>query len=190
MSVTWADLSSLSACSQLSSLELNSCQVQAAGPDSITSPLSAVRSLTQLSVIDAPTSIAASLTQLTGLSVVSDRETVGECLGHIKRLTQLQKLELDSTDCEITAGQVVSILTSLKQLTSLALYYLIHQKAFDALLTHAPQLTSFTCDALFLKQGRSACPCSWKELIVGSFQDAHTLAWLPTDSLTRLGLRI
>jgi hypothetical protein len=87
----------------------------------------------------------------------------------------------------IAADEVVSILTSCKQLTSLALYYCIEQPEFDALLTHAPQLTSFTCNCLSIEEDRSATPCSWKELVMKhqSF-DAETLAGIPTASLTRL----
>jgi hypothetical protein len=111
---------------------------------------------------------------------------VAECLQHIVGLTQLQELELRSKG-GITAQEVTSILTSLKQLTSLALVYNIEQPVFDALLTHAPQLTSFSCNRLSLKQDRSASPCSWKELVM-DYQDfdAETLACLPSASLTRL----
>jgi hypothetical protein len=102
-------------------------------------------------------------------------------------LTQLRELELDMMG-DITAKQVVSLLTPLKQLTSLALHYTICREAFDALLRHAPQLTSFTCtDLAYLDQDRSASPCSWKELVfTDSTLEASALAYLPTASLTLL----
>jgi hypothetical protein len=87
----------------------------------------------------------------------------------------------------ISAEVLLSILTSLKQPTSLVLNYIIQQAAFDALLTHAPQLTSFTCSELYLEEDRSASPCSWKELVM-NYQglDTQTLARIPTGSLARL----
>jgi hypothetical protein len=199
MSLTHADLSSLSACSQLSSMKLNSCQVQATGLDSITSPLSAVRSLRQLSVEGTSSSIVAGLTQLTRLSLIGPnqaeglpREAEAQRVARITGVTQLQDLHLGYDAFEwpppIDAELVVSLLTSLKQLTSLALGYEVGQPAFDALLTLAPQLTSFTCTGLRLKEDRSASPCTWRSLVItGDFGD-EAPAYLPTGSLTRLVL--
>jgi hypothetical protein len=102
-------------------------------------------------------------------------------------LTQLQHLELSSAEYSGTAEDLVSILTSLEQLTSLALNYAVHQSELDALLTHAPQLTSFTCSYMFLTEDRSASPCSWKELVIThDIFRAQTLARTPTGSLTCL----
>jgi hypothetical protein len=189
MSVTRAELGfNLSACSQLSSLNLLFCQLQQIpGPASTTPPSSVVPSLRQLSLWETDSSIIAGLTQLTGLSLGCGHQQAAECLGHVTGLTQLQHLELGSAECDITAEEVLSILTSLQQLASLALNYTLHQPEFDALLTHAPQLTSVTCIGLHLSEDRSASPCSWKELIM-KYQDfnAETLACLPTGSLTRL----
>jgi hypothetical protein len=96
-------------------------------------------------------------------------------------------LELSSPDVRLTAELVVSILTSLKQLTSLALNYEIFQAEFDALLENAPQLISFTCKRLNLEEDRSASPCSWKELVMKrQGLDVETLARIPTGSLTCL----
>jgi hypothetical protein len=109
---------------------------------------------------------------------------------HIIGCTQLQHLELDTGTCDIKAELVVSILTSCKQLTSLALNYIIRQSELDALLTLPPQLTSFTCRRLHLCKDRSAAPCSWKELVMTNQHfRAETLACLPTGSLTRLAFQ-
>jgi hypothetical protein len=82
---------------------------------------------------------------------------------------------------------VLPILTSLKQLTTLALNTVIEQSEFDALLTHAPLLTSFTCSQLYLSEDRSASPCSWKELVMElQGLDTETLTYIPTASLTGL----
>jgi hypothetical protein len=190
MSVNRADLSSLSACSQLSCLELSGCQVQQTGANSIIHPLSALQSLKKLSLCSTNSSVSAGLTQLTGLSLWSIQETVAEYLGHISGLTQLQKLELgpdqDWGSGDISAEEVTCILTSLQQLTSLALYYDIHQPEFDALLTHGTQLTSFTCSMLLPSEDGSAAPCSWKELVFRSEFHPESLACIPTGSLTRL----
>jgi hypothetical protein len=102
-------------------------------------------------------------------------------------LTQLQELELGGTPAPITAEEVASILTSCKQLTSLTLGYEMYQPEFDALLTHGPQLTSFTCSSLCIDEDRSASPCSWKELVMTQqVLHAETLPCIPTASLTRL----
>jgi hypothetical protein len=101
MLVARADLGSLSACSQLARLDLHSCQLQQTS--STLSPLSAVYSLRQLSVLDTDSSIAAGLTQLTGLSLTCVHQQVAECLGPISGLTQLQHLELSSAGDGITA---------------------------------------------------------------------------------------
>jgi hypothetical protein len=187
MSLSHADLSSLTACSQLTHLDLQSCELQETGPKRTMSPLSALHSLKQLSLEDTDSSIASGLTQLTGLSDLYGDETLDECLKHITCLTQLQHLELDKDTYNITSEQVASIVTSLRQLTSLGLYYILRQPAFDALLTHAAQLTRLTCSYLHLDEDRSASPCSWKELVVRHCDlDAETLACIPTASLTRL----
>jgi hypothetical protein len=150
------------------------------------SPLSALRSLRQLLLEDTDTSIVAGLTQLTGLMLQHAGAILDECLEHISGMTQLQLLQLDTRDF-LNHEHVLSILTSLKQLTSLTLNYTMYQEEFDALLTHAPQLTSFTCNALYLEGDRSASPCSWKELVIVDQElDPQALAYIPTGSLTRL----
>jgi hypothetical protein len=189
MSVTRADLSGLTACKKLSSLQLDSCEVQQAEASSTTSPLSALNSLRQLSLQFTDCSLAAGMTQLTRLSLAGEEETaVADCLGHIIGLNQLQELELSNTvENDITAEEVADILTSCKQLTSLALHYALGQREFDLLLKYAPQLTSFTCHDLYLEEDRSAYPCSWKELTVLAYNlSAEMLAYLPTASLTQL----
>jgi hypothetical protein len=186
VSVTHADLGSLSVYSQLSSLVLLSCEVQQTEASSTMSPLSALHSLRHLTVQNTTSSIVAGLTQLSGLSLGGEHATVAECVGHITGLTQLQSLRLGGSSDDLTSEDVESILTSLKQLTSLALNYSLNQAHFDALLTHAPQLTSFTCIHLRLEEDRSASPCSWTELVIFQVPTAWTLACLPTGSLTRL----
>jgi hypothetical protein len=151
MPVSRTDLGSLSACSQLVCLDLQSCELQQSEAESITTlPLSALHSLRQLSVSSMYSSLAAGLTQLTGLSLVGGHGILDECLGHVSGLTQLQHLELRTAETAIPAAALQPVLTSLQQLTSLALHYTIRQAAFDALLTHAPHLTSFhlPCPAL------------------------------------------
>jgi hypothetical protein len=152
------------------------------------SPLSALHSLRQLSVHSTYGSILAGLTQLTGLSLYYRKEEALEELDHISGLTQLQCLDLHTGRYYVIHGdKIVSIFSPLKQLTSLALHTAICQEEFDALLTHAPQLTSLTCSYLHLEEDRSASPCSWKELVVRQCDlDAATLACIPTASLTRL----
>jgi hypothetical protein len=152
------------------------------------SPLSALNSLRQLFFDMTKSSIAAGLTQLTSLSIVGDRETVPQCLGHIISCTQLQDLQLETEDDPfITPEQITRILTSCKQLTSLTVDYPLFQAEFDALLTHGPQLTRLTCGDLHLTEDRSATPCSLKELVMMTEDpNAETLAYIPTASLTRL----
>jgi hypothetical protein len=101
-------------------------------------------------------------------------------------LTQLQELKLDTNSDIIIAEQLVSILTSCKQLTTLDLNGGVFQPQFDALLTHAPQLTSLTSGYLYPEEDRSASPCSWKELAIThqAFR-AETVVRIPTGSLTR-----
>jgi hypothetical protein len=86
VSVTRADLGSLSACTQLSSLQLGSCQLQQAGASSNLSPLSALHSLRQLSFVNtsnAGSSIAAGLTQLAGLCLsMGDEQLEAGYIGH------------------------------------------------------------------------------------------------------------
>jgi hypothetical protein len=167
MSVAHADLGSLSACGQLTRLTLLSRQLQQSEAESTSlSPLSAVSSLRQLSVVSTDTSIAAGLTQLTGLSLTCRHQRVAQCLGPVSGLTQIQHLELSSVEYTVAAEGLLSVLTSSKQLTSLILHYDILQAGFDALLTHAPQLISLACSGLFLKEDRSASPCSWQELVM------------------------
>jgi hypothetical protein len=102
-------------------------------------------------------------------------------------LTQLQHLELSSKEYRIPAEVLLSFLTSLKHLSKLALYYKLHQPEVDALLAHAPQLTSLTCRCLYLWEDRSASPCSWKELVMKDQGfETDVLAYIPTSSLTRL----
>jgi hypothetical protein len=186
MPIPCADLSSPSACSQLMHLDLLSCQLQKTGAGSTTSPLSALHSLKQLSVSDS--SVAAGLTQLTGLSLKIGHPYVAATLGDITGCTQLQHSELSSTTFYmISAEQIVSILTSCKQLTGLALYCVLRQPAFDALLTRGTHLTSLTCSQLCLEEDRSASPCSWKELVMAhKGLDPETFICIPTGSLTRL----
>jgi hypothetical protein len=187
MSMSCADLSSLSACSHLMHLEFHWCQLQhAEAASNRPSPLSALHSLRHLTAHYTTSSIAAGLTQLAGLSLACRHQQAAECLGHITACTQLQHLELDIGD-DIIVEEIVSILTSLKQLTSLLLECLVTQPEFDALLTHGTQLSSVTCSYLSLVQDRSASACSWKELVM-LYQglDAETLACIPTASLTRL----
>jgi hypothetical protein len=71
MSFARADLGSLSACTQLVHLTPLNCQLHQSEADSITSPLSAVNSLRQLSLQGTDSSITAGLTSLTGLSLVN-----------------------------------------------------------------------------------------------------------------------
>jgi hypothetical protein len=98
-------------------------------------------------------------------------------------------LELSSGGHSLSADEVRSILTSLQQLTSLDLESTIHQPEFDVLLTHGTQLTSLTCTGLYLSEDRSASSCSWKELVMNNQGfDAATFAYMPTASLTRLGV--
>jgi hypothetical protein len=185
MLITRADLGSLSACSQLSRLNLH-CELQQSEAESITtSPLSALHSLRQLSADCTDSSIVAGLTQLTALDFWCD-QLEGTVVGYITGLTQLQELELGSQADEISADLLLSILESCKQLSSLTLYYFLRQPEFDALLTHAPQLTSFRCTHLFLSEDRSALPCSWKELSLQTQPNTQILAYIPTGSLTRL----
>jgi hypothetical protein len=185
MSFKRADLGSLSACSQLMQLDLHSCQLHPTQPDSIPSPLSAVHSLRQLSASETDNSIAGGLTQLTGLSLRYGPGQGAECLGHITGLIQLQHLEL--TGAFYAPLLIQGILTSCKQLTSLALHWVIYQVDLDALLAHGTHLTSFTCSSLYIQEDRSASPCSWKELVMTRQGfDGETLACIPTGSLTRL----
>jgi hypothetical protein len=195
ISVTRADLGSLSACSQLSSLKLNWCKLQQAGPSSTISPLSALHSLRRLWVAQTEgvtSSFVVGLTQLTGLTFGCDhkQETMAQCLGHILSLTQLQGLELAGPKAKVTAKEVTCILTSLNQLTSLNLHHGVHQPEFDALLTHGTHLTSLTCSELHLDEDRSESPCSWKELVIDrEVFNAETLALLPIRGLTRLAFQ-
>jgi hypothetical protein len=194
MLIAHADLGSLAACTQLLRLNLCYCQLQQSEADSTTSPLSALHSLRQLSLWYTDRSLAAGLTQLTGLRLGSKRQTVAECLEHITDLTQLQDLKLEDPwpfpREGVSAEEVTSILTSLKQLTSLALHYTIQQSEFDALLTHGSQLTSLTCRRLDLSEDRSASPCSCTELVIEHQRfNAETLAYIPTASLTRLAFK-
>jgi hypothetical protein len=102
-------------------------------------------------------------------------------------LTQLQQLEQDSGGLKISAQEVAAILTSCKQLTSLALNYSIFLVEFDALLKHGPQLTSFACSRLILKEDRSASPCSLKELVLKYYEcSTETLAHIPAAGPTHL----
>jgi hypothetical protein len=192
MPLTFADLSSLTACSQLSSLDLCICQLQPSGDAGHTSPLSAVASLRQLSLWDTVSNIAAGLTQLTSLSLRYRQEAVADCLVHIRGLTQLQSLELgDVGDPHITVApkEVLTILESCKQLTSLTLNTL-QQAHFDALLTSAPQLTSLTCSSLCLQQDRSASQCGLKELVfMNTAWDSKMVAYLPIAGVTRLAFQ-
>jgi hypothetical protein len=188
MLLTCKDLSSLAACSQLADLMLCDCHLQQPKRSSNASPLSSVHSLRQLSLNYTRSSIAAGLTQLTGLRLGSRHETEAECVEHISGLTQLQTLRMGHTGSNtLSTETIASIATAHTQLTSLALDHSVCQPDFDVLLTHATQLTSFTCYSLLLGQDRSASLCSWKELIVtyGEF-DAEVLTYIPTDNLTRL----
>jgi hypothetical protein len=167
-------------------LQLHYCELKQTVPISTTSPLSALHSLRQLSVLETDSSIAAGLTQLTGLSLAYLDQEVAESLWHISGLTSLQVLQLDTAG-DIAAEQIQCILSSCKQLTSLDLNSAVRQPEFDALLTHAPQLTRLTCRCLYLWEDRSAFPCSWRELVMKHQGfDSETVACLPTGSLTKL----
>jgi hypothetical protein len=115
-------------------------------------------------------------------------ELMDERLVHISGLTQLQDLTLsDAREILISADTVRHILTARTQLTRLHLLFDLRQAEFDTLLTHATQLTSLTCRTLYLQEDRSAWPCSWKELaMLDQLCNGQTLAYIPTDSLTRL----
>jgi hypothetical protein len=162
ITLSYADISSLTACSQLSSLTLRTFQVQPIAGAGRSSPLSAVASLRQLSVHYTLSSIVAGL-------------------------TQLHHLELRGAQFAVTLEEFRPILAACKQLTSLTLDYTLVQGPFDALLTHAPQLTSLTCSSLDLHEDRSASPCSLKELVfTRQGLDLITVANLPITGVTHL----
>jgi hypothetical protein len=106
-------------------------------------------------------------------------------------LTQLQNLSLGGTQPTVTPQEVSRILAACKQLTSLALNYDLFHTHFDALLTHAPQLTSLTCNCLHLYQDRSASPCGLKELVfTRQILDLAMVACLPIAAVTHLAFPI
>jgi hypothetical protein len=147
-----------------------------------------VSSLKQLSLQRALSNIAAGLTQLTSLNLWYGQAA---CLVHVQGLTQLQNLELGGPQYAIEPQELSPILAACKQLTSLTLNYQLMQFHFDVLLTHAPQLTSFTCDRLYLNQDRSASQCSLKELVFASqCLELTMVANLPTAGLTHLAFQI
>jgi hypothetical protein len=181
-------MTNLAACSCLSSLKLSNCNVITTPPGT-SSPLATIGSLRQLCLGGASSSFAAGLAQLTSLSVGSS-ELPSKRLANISGLTQLQHLEYPaaaSTDGWYGFRKVKHVCTTFTQLRSLALCGKVSQADFDVLLAHASHLTHLTVKELYLKQDRSASPCSWKELVVQDYRPDILLLWcLPLHSLTRL----
>jgi hypothetical protein len=143
------DLRCLSTCTQLSCLTINICQWPKAGSNS--SPLTGLASLSQLTVDNTDLSIASGLTQLTSLTLnylqahiypdgwASGMEAVVSVLSG---MVQLQELGLTPPFCfQLDPALVQPTICTSAHLRRLTLQLDVDQDLFDALLTHASQLT-------------------------------------------------
>jgi hypothetical protein len=191
MPLTYMDLEHLSACTQLTSLELDSCNVTAetvSSQGTTKSPLAAVSSIRQLKLSGVSSTTACGLTQLTSLHVESEYGTAADCIGNIGGMHNLQQLRVITAKNWVTVVSMPvlqQLVTTASQLRVLELPNSLGQQEMDLLLTHATQLTHLTCVELDVTEDRSQAACSWAELItlVGSFNE---LAYLPLHSIQQL----
>jgi hypothetical protein len=196
MPLAYMDLEHLSVCTQLTSLELDSCNLTAeiaSSQGTSTSPLAAVSSIRRLKLNGVSSTLARGLTQLTSLHYGVRKANVADFIGSISGMCSLQELHLVSRRVQVPARleQDVSmpmwqqLVTTSAQLRVLELPCSLGQQQMDLLLTHATQLTHLTCAELGVKEDRSQSACSWAELetIVGDFSK---LAYLPLHNIQRL----
>jgi hypothetical protein len=127
MPLTYMDLEHLSVCTQLTSLELDSCNLTAetlSSQGTITSPLAAVSSIRQLKLNGVSSTLARGLTQLTSLHLGSKEEALTDCMGSISGMYNLQQLRVVSAkDCteRVSMPVFLHLLTTAVQLRVLEL---------------------------------------------------------------------
>jgi hypothetical protein len=186
------DLEHLSACTQLTSLKLDCCEITAetasSQAPSITSPLAELSSIRQLEINGVSSAIACGVTQLTSLHVgYTEEEDVMDILRCTAGMHNLQELWMAVADYwgEVSMPMLQQLVTTASQLRVLRLPCCLGQQEIDLLLTHATQLTRLTCTRLEPTEDRSQSACSWAELVAccGRFGE---LAYLPLHSVHRL----
>jgi hypothetical protein len=192
MSLNYTDLHHLAACTQLSSLAFDSCQlleVPAAGSKG-SSPLAVLPSLRELSISGTSSIIARGLAHLTSLQFGSEDDSTAELLGHLKGMSRLESLQLGSTRDKFNALMAMSLFTSCPQLKSLCLHYLVRDDVFQALLAYGQRLTSLSCSSIQMTEDRCNDSCTWQVLVLlQQYHHVQSLAFLPLHSLTRLSFQ-
>jgi hypothetical protein len=190
MPLTYMDLEHLSVCTQLTSLELDSCNLTAeiaSSKGTSTSPLAAVSSIRQLKLNEVSSAIACGLTQLTSLALILEarEETEADCIKCTTGMNNLQQLQVVTSRGWDSMPLLQQLVTTSAQLRVLELPCCLGQQEMDLLLTRAPQLTHLTCDKLEVTEDRSQSACSWAELIT-DLGDSYELAYLPLRNIQRL----
>jgi hypothetical protein len=182
---TASDLGQLSGCTQLSRLTLSNCSIagaRAQGPGS--SPLKALTSLRELVVCNMPSALAAGATQLTSLKLT---DNLMKLAAGLSGMSNLQQLELGDwgTNCDPAPAEALQVvLIYCPKLSQLTLHARMEQPQFEVLVKHAPQLTDFTCNCLYLSEDMSQSACSLKTLYMQwQYEDIKILAYLPPHSL-------